>query len=100
MAVLSNSTLNLYCWTGKYNDKPASPQYTITKTPISGNNYVTFEVAELIRDYLDISFNQEFTEDEYITRVLDDGGVFEGSTCLSVILDTFDDYIISQTVWV
>ena len=101
IGTLTSAEMQLYIYTGVYvTDKPASAQYTITKTPISGNNYVTFEVAELIRDYLDISFNQEFTEDEYITRVLDDGGVFEGSPCLSAILDTFDDDFRSQTVWV
>lgn len=96
-----SAEIKLYIYTGIYvTDKPASPQYTITKSAIGSDNYATFEIAELVRDYLDVSFNQEFTEDEYITRVLDDGGVFEGSPCLSAILDTFDDDFRSQTVWV
>ena len=61
MAVLSNSTLNLYCWTGKYNDKPASPQYTITKTNPDSNNTIRFEVSELIQDYIDVVFNNDYT---------------------------------------
>lgn len=98
---LASATMQLYIYTGVYvTDKPTSAQYTITKNELGANNFVTFEIAELIRDYLDISFNQEFTEDQYITRVLDDGGTFEGSPCLSAILDTFDDDFRSQTVWV
>ena len=72
-----SAEIKLYIYTGIYvTDKPASPQYTITKSAIGSDSYATFEIAELVRDYLDVSFNQEFTEDEYITRVLDDGGVF------------------------
>ena len=62
MAVLSNSTLNLYCWTGKYNDKPASPQYTITKTNPDSNNTIRFEVSELIQDYVDLVFTNNYTK--------------------------------------
>ena len=98
---LASATMQLYIYTGVYvTDKPTFAQYTITKNKLGANNFVTFEIAELIRDYLDISFNQEFTEDQYITRVLGDGGTFEGSPCLSAILDTFDDDFRSQTVWV
>jgi len=98
---LSYATLQLYIYTGVFTtDKPVTAQYTITKSEIASNNFVIFEIAELVRDYLDISFNQEFTEDLYKARVLADGGTFEGSSCLSAILDTLDDDFRSQTVWV
>ena len=44
-------TLELYIWTGDgLLDVPASPQYTLTKEVFDGA--ATFEVAELIRDYI------------------------------------------------
>ena len=98
---LSYATLQLYVYTGVFTtDKPVTAQYTITKNEIASNNFVIFEIAELVRDYLDISFNQEFTEDLYKARVLADGGTFEGSSCLSAILDTLDDDFRGQTAWV
>jgi len=98
---LSYATLQLYVYTGVFTtDKRVTAQYTITKSEIASNNFVIFEIAELVRDYLDISFNQEFTEDLYKARVIADGGTFEGSSCLSAILDTLDDDFRSQTVWV
>jgi hypothetical protein len=53
--------MSLYIYTGILTtNKPASAQYTITKTPIGSNNFVVFEVGELVRDYLDIEFNGEY----------------------------------------
>lgn len=58
---LSSASMSLYIYTGILGtNKPASAQYTITKTPIGSNNFVVYEVAELIRDYLDIIFNGEY----------------------------------------
>ena len=58
---LASATLNLYIYTGTLNTgKPATAQYTITKSEISTNNYVIFEIAELVRDYLDIEFDAEY----------------------------------------
>lgn len=60
-ASLASATLELYIYTGTLTtDKPASAQYTITKNEISSNNYVVFEIAELVRDYLDIEFDGEY----------------------------------------
>ena len=55
---LASATMQLYIYTGVFTtNKPASPQYTITKNEIDTNNYVVFEISELVRDYLDIEFN-------------------------------------------
>lgn len=60
-ASLASATMELYIYTGVLTtNKPATPQYTITKNEISGNNYVVFEISELVRDYLDIEFNGEY----------------------------------------
>ena len=62
---LSYGILKIYIWTGDKNtDVPTNPEYTIRKsatTPTTGNPRVTFEVAELIRDFLDIEFNGNYS---------------------------------------
>ena len=58
---LASATMQLYIYTGVLTtNKPASPQYTITKNEIDSNNYVVFEISELVRDYIDIEFNGEY----------------------------------------
>ena len=60
-ASLASATMELYIYTGTLTtNKPATPQYTITKSEIATNNYVVFEISELVRDYLDIEFNGEY----------------------------------------
>lgn len=60
-ASLASATMELYIYTGILTtNKPATPQYTITKNEIATNNYVVFEISELVRDYLDIEFNGEY----------------------------------------
>lgn len=46
----SGVTCELYIWTGNVTSIPASPQYTLTKEVVDGA--ATFEVSELIRDFL------------------------------------------------
>ena len=60
--IITSVNLELYIYTGVKLTPPTSSElrYTITKTPISGNNYVVFEISELVRDYLDIEFDGEY----------------------------------------
>jgi hypothetical protein len=59
---LTSATMQLYIYTGAKLTTPTSSElrYTITKTPIDSNNYVVYEIAELVRDYLDIEFDGEY----------------------------------------
>ena len=60
----SYGILKLYVWTGDKNTVPTNPTYTIRKsatTPTTGNPRVSFEVSELIRDYLDIEFDGNYS---------------------------------------
>ena len=98
---LASATMQLYIYTGVLTtDKPASAQYTITKNEIDSNNYVVFEISELVRDYLDVNFNQERTEDDYIERVEADGGEIETSPCLTNFSLEYDPDYSSGTSWV
>jgi hypothetical protein len=59
---LTSAQMELYIYTGAKLTTPTSSElrYTITKTPIDSNNYVVYEIAELVRDYLDIEFDGEY----------------------------------------
>ena len=50
---LSSASMSLYIYSGTLTtDKPTSATYTIAKDIIGTNNYVIYEITELIRDYL------------------------------------------------
>ena len=59
---ITSVNLELYIYTGVKLTPPTSSElkYTITKTPIGSNNYVVFEISELVRDYIEIEFNGEY----------------------------------------
>lgn len=59
---LGSATLRLYIYSGtegSYSD--ADLKYTLSKNIISGQSNIVLEIAELVRDYLDITFNGTYT---------------------------------------
>ena len=44
MANLTSSKLDLYCWTGRWDEEPTSQQYTIQKNNPDSNNTIRFEI--------------------------------------------------------
>ena len=97
-ASLASATLELYIYTGILTtNKPASAQYTITKNEISTNNYVVFEISELVRDYLDIEFDGEYDSqtvwveaDIELFNAINGGGTSLGTSNTDYI--AFDGY--------
>ena len=58
---LASATLKLYIATGDFTQIGTSDlKYTISKSELGSNNYVVFEVSELIRDYLDVEFDGNY----------------------------------------
>lgn len=69
----STATVSLYVWNGNSSSVPASAQYTLTKAHNSEGK-ATFEVSELIRDYVDQSFNGDYiTEAVWVYISMVDG---------------------------
>ena len=69
----STATVSLYVWNGNSADVPTSAQYTLTKAHNSEGK-ATFEVSELIRDYVDQSFNGDYvTEAVWVYISMADG---------------------------
>jgi len=60
---LYKAKLQLYIWTGVTGDKVGSDlRYTISKQEIGTNNYVVFELSQLIRDYMETEYNDYATD--------------------------------------
>lgn len=60
---LNYATLSLYIYEGDLGtDKPASAQYTLTKTELNDGDYVVFEISELVRDYLVTEYGSYSTD--------------------------------------
>jgi hypothetical protein len=96
-ASLASATLSLYIYTGTFTTDKGTAKYTITKNEISSNNYVVFEIAELIRDYLDIEFDGEYDSqtvwveaDIQMFDAINGGGSSLGTTSTDYI--AFDGY--------
>ena len=80
--LLAKAKLELYVWTGVYSDRVAGDKkYTITKEELGTNNYVTFELSELIRDYMITEYNDYATDtlwvDADITIYDDDDNIVQ-----------------------
>lgn len=88
---LEYAKMELYIYTGTLQSTPASTtlRYTLTKTPISSDNFVVFEISELVRDFLEIEFNGDYSSYAVWVRP-----VFEYKTTQAgVIYPTPVDYV-------
>ena len=56
---LSSVELKLYVWEGVVGGRPASPEYTLTKSELSNDDYVVFEISELLRDFIYTNYYTE-----------------------------------------
>ena len=55
----SYSTLDIYIWTGE-NNASTPIIYSLKKYALSGSIIISYEVSELIRDYLDVTFDGDY----------------------------------------
>lgn len=63
---MSYSILKLYVWFGQLLDIPDTPQYTLRKSVITGQTVNYYEISELIKDYLDITFQDTYDENQVL----------------------------------
>ena len=71
---LQSVQLNLFIYPDvKGTDKPTTATYTLTKTPLTStaNNYVVFEISELIRDYLYTEYYDEAQDAVWVEADID-----------------------------
>lgn len=91
-ANLTSAILDLYVYTGTQTTSRGSIDYTINSTAI--NDEITFEISELVRDFLDVTFSGTYTSqmvwvDYQITRTVNSVPQTPESF---VQLDGFDGY--------
>jgi len=60
MATLASATLKLWIYDGQILSYSGTPQYTLTKTLIPGEQTILFEISELIKDYVEVSFDGDY----------------------------------------
>jgi hypothetical protein len=61
MKVLKKAELKLWVYSGDKNNYPPNPNYTLTKTKLSGETTIVFEIAELIKDFIEIKFDGDYS---------------------------------------
>ena len=80
MATIQSATLKLWIYSGNFGSKdPENPTYTLQKDKLPSESGITFDIAELVKDYIEIRFTGDYTDIqqtafvEYeLTRVFDD----------------------------
>jgi hypothetical protein len=60
MAELKKAQLKLWIYEGDVNSVPTTPDYTLTKTKLSTESIVVFEISELIKDYIKVEFDGDY----------------------------------------
>ena len=80
MATIQSATLKLWIYSGNFGSKdPENPTYTLQKDKLPSESGITFDIAELVKDYIEIRFTGDYSSIqqsafvEYeLTRVFDD----------------------------
>lgn len=93
MATITQAELKLYIYTGSKGQRPATPQYTLVKDKLSSEDIIVFEIAELVKDYVDVSFTGDYNNivqnawvDAVITRSFDNDTTDEISKTMIAFL--------------
>jgi len=60
MANITDATLYLWVYTGTFGNKPANPNYVLSKTAKQGEETIVFEIAELVKDYVEVTFTGDY----------------------------------------
>ena len=93
-ANIATATLNLYIYTGTFvaNASVANPKYTITKDVLT-SGFIVFEVAELIRDYLEIEFDAAYSSQVVWVNAVISTTVSSGSASATVSPDNTNGFV-------
>ena len=60
MKVLNKAELRLWVYGGDIQNVDTEPSYILTKTKLSGETTIVFEIAELIKDYVEVKFDGDY----------------------------------------
>ena len=68
MPVLNKVELDIYIYTGLSSAYSGNRKYQLSKTRISSQSNITFEIANLVRDYISHNFNNNYPSDTVWVR--------------------------------
>lgn len=60
MKVLKKAKLSLWVYGGDAQNAPETPNYILTKTKLSSETTIVFEIAELIKDFIEVKFDGDY----------------------------------------
>jgi hypothetical protein len=60
MKVLNKAELKLWVYSGDIRNFGPIPDYTLTKTKLPGEETIVFEIAELVKDFIEIKFDGDY----------------------------------------
>ena len=70
-ASLASAKLELYIWQGTYAERASTDKkYTLTKVEVGTNNYVTYELSKLVRDYMITEYGDYSTDSLWIDAIV------------------------------
>ena len=97
----SYATLDITIWSGSVTNPPAA-QYSLRKSAVGSSVIVLFEISELVRDYLDITFDGDYTGQSVWVKTVhtaynSSGGVLLSSTYTDTAFDGYWYFEESQT---
>ncbi len=90
---LTSVELSLYVYSGDVTTDKGSVVYTLSNDVIEGNNYVIFQVADFVRDYIEHSFTGSYSTTPYWLTA--EATLYSGDTALRTeVIDrlAFDGY--------
>ena len=88
---IQSATMSLFVYSGTYNASPTPAQYSLTKTVITGNNYIAFEISSLVKDYLETEYGNFSTDGVWVktsTVVVKDSGTTTATTANKLVDST------------
>ena len=68
MPVLNKVELDIYIYTGLSSAHSGNLKYQLSKTRISSQDNITFEISNLVRDYINHNFNNDYPSDTVWVR--------------------------------
>mgnify|MGYP005620266897 CR=1 FL=1 len=64
LIAVASSTTEVFIWNGAVGTLPA-PAYTIRKTPIGNSNLIVLDLAQLVNDYIEVTYDGTYSTDTY-----------------------------------
>ena len=101
-ALQASVTLTIKIWTGIETSPPTESNYVISKSAIDIGDTVVFEVSELVRDYIETSFDGNYSSTpvwaNFVLQAFNaSGNIITGYGFTSLCLDGYDYFEQSST---